>query len=54
MGQMSFTVAFENACDFGACIDRVVSDPDFIAWQGKYFGISHWVANTYARLCNQF
>ena len=54
MGQMSFTVAFENAGDFGACVDKVVSDPDFIAWQGKYFGISDWAANTHARLYKKF
>ena len=50
IGQMSFTVAFDNASDFGACLDKVDSDADFQAWRVKYFGTSDWVANTHATL----
>ena len=50
IGQMSFTVAFDSASDFGICFDKVSDDPDFQAWRVKYFGTSDWVANTHARL----
>ena len=50
IGQMSFTVAFDSASDFGICFDKVSDDPDFQAWRVKYYGTSDWVANTHARL----
>ena len=50
IGQMSFTVAFDNASDFGACFDKVDKDADFQAWRAKFFGFGDWVANTHATL----
>ena len=54
IGQISFTVSFDNAGDFGSCLDKVASDPDFMAWQQKYGDNGDWQANTHARLMKKF
>ena len=54
IGQISFTVSFDNAGEFGGCLDKVASDPDFIAWQQKYGDNGDWQANTHARLMKKF
>ena len=54
IGQISFTVAFDNAGEFGSCSDKVIADPDFIAWQQKYGDNGEWQANTHARLMKKF
>jgi hypothetical protein len=49
VGQFAFAMAFENGAQFGALLDKVSQDEDWMAWQGKYSNTSTWTGNIYGR-----
>jgi hypothetical protein len=54
IGNLAFTVPFENYSDYGRCYDALLADPDFRKWQVDLVkaGLSEWVRSNIARRIN--
>lgn len=49
VGQFAFAMAFESGAEYGAILDKVSQDEDFMAWQAKYSNTAQWTGNIYGR-----
>lgn len=51
IGNMSVTAHFDSYAGYAKCIDQLVADPAFAAWQQKNLasGLSNWVRSNLAR-----
>lgn len=51
VGNMAFTVQFENFTSYGASYDKLSADPEFRKWQSDVakLGMTEWVSGNVAR-----